>query len=93
MSTRNNPHRNNRRSHPRLSSQQAQQPAADAGEDFTQLFQGAAFDPSLYDFAPRAFDPTVQLWADHEPLAYVEGQNLYAAFDDESGSPVNPLGE
>jgi RHS repeat-associated protein len=78
---------------------EGEQPTADAGEEiaegFDQLFQGMRFDPkdSFFHERPRAFSPTLKDWANHEPLAYVEGLNLYTALPDNPIHAVNPLGE
>jgi RHS repeat-associated protein len=60
---------------------------------WNMTFQGARHDPSKPLFEPgRAFDPTVAPWADHDPLAYVDGMNHYIVEGDNPINAVNPLG-
>jgi RHS repeat-associated protein len=72
-------------------------PEADTGDEIAEgpLFQGMRYDPeqaSLFAFAYRAFNPTVNPWSNHEPLAYVDGMNLYTAPVVNPIHAVNPLG-
>jgi hypothetical protein len=59
------------------------------------LFQGMHYDPaqsSLFH-PPLAFAPTLHPWANHDPVAYVDGMNWYTV---EAANPIHvvyPLGE
>ena len=67
-----------------------QQPTADAGGAYAQLFQGMTYNPGAPppDFAARAHNPTLAPWIALEPSGYVDGLNAYLAFGD---NPVTPL--
>jgi RHS repeat-associated protein len=70
-------------------------PVEAEGRSAGPLFQGMRYDPAqagLFAFAYRAFDPTVNPWTNHEPLAYVDGLNLYTFRAANPINAVNPLG-
>jgi RHS repeat-associated protein len=72
-------------------------PAADAGqqigEGFNQMFQGGRVDPeaSLIDFRQRDMHPGIARWIDQEPLAYVDGLNVYLAMNDNPINRIEPV--
>ena len=77
-------------------STEGEQPPADVGDiGEGPLFQGMRYDPaqaSLFH-PPRAFNSTIRPWANHEPLAYVDGMNWYTVEAANPINAVNPLGD
>ena len=66
----------------------------DANPMWDCKFQGMRLDPNDHMFyeRQRSYSPTVKPWANHEPMGYVDGLNVYAAPVDDPVNPVNPLG-
>ncbi len=64
----------------------------ETGTGFHQLFQGGRVDSAagLYDFRTRDFSPTLRRWVQNEPLAYVDGLNVYDVPPDHPIVRVDP---
>jgi RHS repeat-associated protein len=98
MGTEFSPPRFNWRMHPRPTPGPEQQVLPDAGDWSEYLawnitFQGVRHDSSKPLFErQRTFDPMVAPWANHDPVAYVDGMNHYIVEGDNPINAVNPLG-